>query len=178
MRRGDFGPRRENFDRNWVEYREGFGDKQGEFWLGLENFHHLSHQLEVILRVSLEDFNGNHTFFDYEPFSVASEGMNYRLHVGKITEQAKNYNGYSLRHHNMKPFSTFDRNNDHPTINHAAKFRGGWWYNRGHYALLTAPFMKPSDQRQKWEGMQWHAWGGNNLIKSAEMKIRPKYHNV
>ena len=27
---------RENFNRTWKEYREGFGDLHGEFWIGTE----------------------------------------------------------------------------------------------------------------------------------------------
>ena len=35
---------RENFTRNWREYRDGFGalDEDGDFWLGLEKIHQLT----------------------------------------------------------------------------------------------------------------------------------------
>lgn len=58
QRRDDFDPR-ENFNRDWSDYKNGFGDPAKEFWLGNENIYMLTNNEEYSLRVELEDFEGN-----------------------------------------------------------------------------------------------------------------------
>lgn len=59
QRRDDFGDPRENFNRDWADYKNGFGDPAKEFWLGNENIYMLTNNEEYQLRVELEDFEGN-----------------------------------------------------------------------------------------------------------------------
>lgn len=59
QRRDDFGEPRENFNRDWGDYKNGFGDPAKEFWLGNENIYMLTNNEDYILRVELEDFEGN-----------------------------------------------------------------------------------------------------------------------
>lgn len=59
QRRDDIGEPRENFNRDWNDYKNGFGDPAKEFWLGNENIYMLTNNEEYILRVELEDFEGN-----------------------------------------------------------------------------------------------------------------------
>ena len=42
-----------NFTRNWEDYVNGFGDLEGEFWIGLENIHELTNQQDVELQVTV-----------------------------------------------------------------------------------------------------------------------------
>ena len=46
-----------DFDRVWKDYKQGFGNLSGEFWLGLDKVHRLTKERSK-LRVALEDFNG------------------------------------------------------------------------------------------------------------------------
>ena len=70
-----------DFYRNWAEYAAGFGDVEGEFWLGNENIHALTTQAEYELRVDLDD--GSETkFAAYDRFSVSDSQDNYRLDLG------------------------------------------------------------------------------------------------
>lgn len=59
QRRDDFGEPRENFNRDWSDYKNGFGDPAKEFWLGNENIYMLTNNEDYILRIELEDFEGN-----------------------------------------------------------------------------------------------------------------------
>ena len=43
-----------NFNRNWVDYRDGFGNKEGgEFWLGNEKVHRLTNRGAYALRIEV-----------------------------------------------------------------------------------------------------------------------------
>jgi Fibrinogen beta and gamma chains, C-terminal globular domain len=59
QRRDEFGEPRENFNRDWADYKNGFGDPGKEFWLGNENIYMLTNNEDYALRVELEDFEGN-----------------------------------------------------------------------------------------------------------------------
>ena len=75
-----------DFYRNWTEYASGFGDVEGEFWLGNDNIHTLTTQdgKTYELRVDLDD--GNETRLAmYDSFDIAGPDDNYRLHLGLYT---------------------------------------------------------------------------------------------
>ena len=59
QRRNDYKEPRTSFNKNWEEYKYGFGDPTREFWLGNENIHMLTRSGEHELRIELEDFEGN-----------------------------------------------------------------------------------------------------------------------
>ena len=71
-----------DFYLGWESYKNGFGDLHGEFWLGNKNFNRLTAADDVILRVDLEDFDGNRTNAEYTTFKVADEVDKYRLLIG------------------------------------------------------------------------------------------------
>ena len=50
--------RTENFYRGLADYVKGFGDLNGEFWLGLNKIHRLTQAANTTLRVDLADFAG------------------------------------------------------------------------------------------------------------------------
>ena len=68
-----------DFYLGWESYKNGFGDLNGEFWLGNEDLHRLTASDDVTLRVDLEDFDGDIRYAVYTTFKVAGEGDKYRL---------------------------------------------------------------------------------------------------
>ena len=88
-----------NFYRGWESYKNGFGSLSGEFWLGNDNIHRLADSDDVMLRVDLEDFEGNIAYAEYTTFKVADEADKYRLLIGgyKGTAGDSMAEGLSLR---------------------------------------------------------------------------------
>ncbi len=79
-----------DFYLDWASYKNGFGDLNGEFWLGNDNLHRLTAVDDVMLRVDLEDFEGDIRYAEYTTFKVADEGDKYRLLIGGYNGTAGN----------------------------------------------------------------------------------------
>ena len=62
--------------------KEGFGNLNGEFWLGLDKIHRLTVSGGYRLRMDLEDIHGKTAFAEYSSFSVTSERAKYQLSLG------------------------------------------------------------------------------------------------
>ena len=71
-----------DFYRGWTDYKKGFGNPSGEFWLGLDKIHRLSKSGQNVLRVDLEDFENETRYAKYSTFAIANETYQYKLTVG------------------------------------------------------------------------------------------------
>ena len=71
-----------NFTRNWSEYKKGFGNLQGEFWLGNEAVRLLTGLAESTwtIRVNLTDETGIEGSLTKSQFRVSGEF--YNISVG------------------------------------------------------------------------------------------------
>jgi len=163
-----------NFKRNWREYKSGFGNLTGDFYLGNDNLHRLTSSKDgekYELRIDLEDFHGNKIFAKYNNFSVASESDNYKLSVSGYSGTASD----SLTYHNGMYFSTFDNDNDrYSSRNCAAKYGGGgWWFNKCYYSNLNGGYGLHKDVG-KHKGIGWYHDKNyrNYYFKTTEMKLR------
>ena len=162
-----------DFYRGWDEYEQGFGDLNGEFWLGLRKLHQLTQSGSLVLRVDLADFEGNSAYAIYNSFHIGDAESNYRLSISS-------YNGtagdsmrtsqpiYSL---NNMQFSTYDRDNDFSSRTCADIYQGVWWHRACGHANLNGPYLGP---RNSGTGIVWAYWTGSwQSLKKSEMKIRP-----
>ena len=70
-----------DFYLGWQQYKDGFGDLEGEFWLGNDQIHRLTQARPVTLRVDLADFEGGTAFASFSSFGVSDEQSKYRLTV-------------------------------------------------------------------------------------------------
>jgi len=157
-----------DFYRAWDDYKRGFGDLKGEFWLGLDKIHRMTISSSNKLRVDLEDFDGNKAFAEYTSFGVADEAKKYQLSLGSYSGTA----GDSLGYHRDMVFSTKDRDNDkHPGIHCALKRKGAWWYKDCFKSNLNGLYLHGE---RSWDGVVWEHWKDDYSMKRSEMKIRPE----
>ena len=97
-----------DFFRAWNDYKRGFGNLNGEFWLGLNKINRLTVSSSNKLRVDLEDVEGETVFAEYSSFAVTSEKAKYQLSMGS-------YSGTLL----SSPF-VFPRKNRHRNTKYRA----------------------------------------------------------
>ncbi|XP_034473047.1 angiopoietin-related protein 7-like [Drosophila innubila] len=156
-----------NFYRNWTEYKNGFGDLDGEFFLGLDKIHALTAERKQELLVVLEDFEGEERFETYDSFAIGNEDQQYELHtLGKANGTA----GDSLSYHRGKKFSTYDRDNDKHPKNCAMDHNSAWWYGAYHDSQLTGNY----GVNNFGKGVNWVSFRGRSYsLKRAVMMIRP-----
>ena len=71
-----------DFYRGWNEYKNGFGNTGGEFWLGNQYLYRITTQDRYELRVDLEDFDGEQRYAYYDNLEIKGEGENFKLILG------------------------------------------------------------------------------------------------
>ncbi|KAL9985803.1 hypothetical protein ACROYT_G008249 [Oculina patagonica] len=160
-----------DFYRGWADYKNGFGDLAGEFWLGLDKIHRLTSSERYKLRVDLEDTNGKTAYAEYDHFAVTNESTKYKLGLGSYSGTA----GDSLSSHRGYPFSTKDQDNDvFSGGNCAVMYKGAWWYTKCHGSNLNGVYHHGAHSSYA-DGVNWKTWKGYHYsAKRAEMKIRPE----
>ncbi|XP_023677753.1 angiopoietin-related protein 6 [Paramormyrops kingsleyae] len=160
-----------NFFRTWEQYKQGFGNLDGEYWLGLEHLYWLSAQAVYRLRVVLEDWQGRQVFAEYDSFRLEPESDSYRLRIGEYRGTA----GDSLSWHNNKAFTTLDRDRDGYSGNCAHYQKGGWWYHMCAHSNLNGVWYRGGHYRSRYQdGVYWAEFhGGSYSLKKVAMMIKP-----
>lgn len=127
QRRGD-NPNNQNFSLSWKEYKDGFGYLDKDFWFGNDFIHKITNDKDMILRIELEDFDGNTVWAEYSFIKVLSEEDDYKLLIGFYQGNATD----SFSSHNNSRFSTYDKTNDDAPdcCPCSPSYGGGWWFFR------------------------------------------------
>jgi len=163
-----------DWNRNWADYKAGFGSIDADFWLGLQKMHLLTSSQPYRLRVEVQDRSTNLWYSaEYWTFNIG-DGLHdqYRLEVAGYSGDAGdafqyqgewNGNGYfGHYYHNGMMFSTYDQDNDLSPNNHCAtSHSGGWWYRRCYWACLTCY-------------RTYYKWTRPMSIVNSRMMIKPQ----
>ncbi|CAK1588324.1 unnamed protein product [Parnassius mnemosyne] len=173
-RRDDYGVPAENFNRDWSDYKNGFGDPNKEFWLGNENIYMLTNNDDYMLRVELEDFDGNKRYAQYSHFKIYSEAEYYKLEIDGYEGNAGDSLNDPWYGSNNSPFSTYNRDNDRSSLNCASMLKGGWWWKSCGRGLNGLYLHDPQDLTAR-QGIVWFRWRGwDYTLKRASMMIKPR----
>ena len=158
-----------NFTRNWEDYENGFGDLDGEFWLGLKTIHELTTKAAVELMITVRNESGPVITWTYQVFRISGPDTYYVLNISG--GQGPGFD--AMAYNNGRRFSTYDSGN---TLC-AYRDQGGWWYTGCTNANLNGPHVSPNlPGVWKTEGrLTWkYDVSGPKYYTNAEMKIRPK----
>ncbi|KAM9499459.1 fibrinogen like 1B [Salvelinus alpinus] len=177
---------RVDFNRDWVDYRDGFGDFKlwnDEFWLGNEHIHSLVKEGENLVKIDLMDWSGAKTHTYYQNFRITEEKDNYRLWYGVSSGRggdALSGGGGMVEQWSSSlsgmQFSTRDQDHDRYLQGSCAQEnRGGWWYNRCHAANLNGKFYRGGVYKGLYDnGVVWGTWRGLwYSIRHTTIKLRP-----
>ncbi|KAL0595282.1 Angiopoietin-4, partial [Plecturocebus cupreus] len=160
-----------NFQRNWKDYKQGFGDPAGEHWLGNEVVYQLTNRTPYSLRVELQDWEGHKTYAQYEHFQLGSEGQLYRLSLGGYHGSAGRQSSMVLQN---TSFSTFDSDNDNCLCKCAQVMSGGWWFDACGLSNLNGIYYHAPNNKHKMDGIRWHYFKGPSYsLRASRLMIRP-----
>ncbi|XP_060593449.1 neurogenic locus notch homolog protein 3-like [Ruditapes philippinarum] len=163
-----------DFYRNHANYSVGFGDINGEFWLGLHYIFELSSQNITELRIDVDAADGTKAFEVYRNFSLDED--DYRLHIDKGYGTAGDVKG--LYYSNGRRFSTYDHDvDDYNGPNNAQLCHGGWWYwySPCTFVNLNGDYITPGTVHSTAAGdagMIYNSFKGKQSLKSSRMMIR------
>ncbi|XP_058971926.2 angiopoietin-related protein 7-like isoform X2 [Pocillopora verrucosa] len=163
-----------DFNRTWNEYKHGFGNLVGEFWLGLDKINRLTrNKTKNKLRVDLGVTTGKTVHPEYDWFGIGNETAKYRLYIGNITNATVSSD--SLGPHRNLVFGTWDREH----VDCAQRSGRGWWYGNGIKCAVFSNLngIYPRCERKTSADIHWaeldRTSAEGSAPSSTEMKIRP-----
>ena len=126
-----------DFNKEWKEYRTGFGCLNSNFWLGLEKIRRITNSATYKLYVAVQfqdvdvmSLSGQSVrFAEYNSFSLGAESVNYKLSISSYNSGMSTAGDSLISKHNGKFFSTKDRDNDNSPPDCAGVYKSGWWFN-------------------------------------------------
>ena len=159
-----------DFFRNWMDYKNGFGNLEEEFWLGNDKIYRLTKRKDTKIRFDLEDVEGENAFAEYSTFYIDGKDKQYMAHVTGYNGTA----GDSFKANGRK-FSTKDKDYDSwPPKSCAAEYQGAWWYWQCHQSNLNGKYLN-GPHKSFANGVNWyHFKGYHNSLKKTEMKLKPQ----
>jgi len=151
------------FNRSWAEFKVGFNDSSGNYWLGNELLSQLTANNRYKLRFDLQSRSNTSNWYyaEYSGFIVQTEPYNYRLLVAGY---AGNAGLDSFSYSNGMMFSTYDRDNDlHSSSHCAASFGGGFWHKACSMCNVNSARL-----------FSWYGLPGGTSLQSSRMWLQCK----
>ncbi|XP_048351850.1 angiopoietin-related protein 3 isoform X1 [Sphaerodactylus townsendi] len=162
-----------DFNQTWESYINGFGNLEGEFWLGLHKIHSIVDQAHYILRAELEDWKANKHYIEYTLIMGGPE-TDYTARLAKVTGNIPS----ALPEQKEVKFSIKDNGkNTEENSDCPENYSGGWWHNECEEINLNGKYTMPTSkgklERRK-RGLYWKPHKGRSyLLKSTKLMLHP-----
>ena len=172
----------ENFNRSWVEYKNGFGMANGDHWIGNEMLYQLTNANNYSLRITMGGFIGR-KISSYKSFKLEDEASSYRLKLGEYDSANSNggdsfFPNASCNKNRDKdaPFSTYD----HGIAKNCSKtLSGGWWFTdcgcsnlNGKFSFVNDPQKPPANKGIYWDSLPFGPMGYRFSLRKAIIEIQ------
>ncbi|KAL5019703.1 hypothetical protein ScPMuIL_002595 [Solemya velum] len=156
-----------DFNRNWTEYEDGFGNLNGEFWLG-DQFVPIETSNDLLIR--MVQFDGTVHYIEYMDFKVQNASVNYRLHIGPVISGNATDD---LKKHDRMEFTTYDADNTPYSMDCGGDFSSGWWFQSCVYANLNGLYLS-AVHTSSFQGIIWYGITGKRAsLQATDMMYRP-----
>lgn len=168
-----------DFKRDWFSYKNGFGNLQHEFWLGLENIFLVQlydDRRGSELRMDFTDKDDNKYHEKYGVFELGDESTKYKIKLAGYSGNGGDW----MKHYNNMKFCTFDNDNDAYSGDSALNY-GAFWhgagssypYNPNYPYSFVQKFSKGTYQPHV-KAFKAAIVGTTKYVTRVEMKIRRK----
>ena len=154
-----------DFNRSWADYKNGFGDVNGEYWLGNEFVHQYTkmHQTEMIMEAV--GFDGTKKSNKLQKLTLSNESTNY------VFEYDTCHGGCDIAYSKGKKFTTSDQADSSCAVN----YHGGWWFDGCFWIYLNGRYSTKQWLTKQASGIHWdNPW---EAMKETRMLIRQTQYN-
>ena len=168
-----------SFNRNWTAYRNGFGEFNSNFWLGLQKIKDITEYNGATneLYIGMQGYHPSSTdrvaFSIYKSFTLKDESAMYALDISSYDSQESTA-GDALKDHTDKAFATPDNDNAN---NCASRLCAGWWYIHCADSHLTGKWYASgyiTNTSGEQDGIIWDTWTvQHESLNAVVMAIRP-----
>ncbi|XP_069792317.1 fibrinogen-like protein 1-like protein [Narcine bancroftii] len=120
------------WNETWTSYKYGFGNIQGDHYIGNQYMHFITNQMWYKGRVLMEEEMNGKKYLrhaEYDIFRIGSVDEDYKLYLGAFSGNGGDALSTPKNLVDNFSFSSRDRDRDGDAANCAEKFGGGWWFN-------------------------------------------------
>ena len=154
-----------DFNRDWNNYRDGFGDVKGEHWLGNEFIHQYTNAYSTEMLSEAIAFDGTNASSKMQNFKLSNEASKYIFEYITCDGLCANW----LQHVKGSKFATLDNDSDK---NCAMSYSGGWWF-KGCFDVFFNGRYSAVPSVQHAAGIHWFEFRGRyESLKKTTMLVR------
>ncbi|VDN01289.1 unnamed protein product [Thelazia callipaeda] len=168
-----------NFNKDLLDYEDGFQIDEYNFWIGLERMYrltnrpHCTNELLLRLRTAVD---GETILVRYSHFIVCERVLDYRLNLGSIVYGNGLNTVNELAEGHLCAFvsnSNDGNNNSKGTISEQNCFDGGggWWKRRRCNSAIQRGVLTATNKASgRYPGLRWNG----KRLSAVQMLIRPR----